>query len=1799
MKDTCKSWLQVLTACLGLSATSWAQIPELPGLDSGPDTTSSGQDYGSVRMGGGDFSASAVAPPQTIAPTNYHPDPYGGTAPPMFADSMVPSDESVGFAMTRPDDQILFRVGRVNIDQYGIQEGFTNINAFIPTVFDSDRSLWWLNPRVNITDSGEGTANVGLGYRTYIPEDDRVYGASMWWDYEGGQIGTYHSLGGSFESIGRFVSMRFNFDLPIGTQNTIVGISDAGTPRFDGNNIVIDRQVTTESALQEYDFEIATPMPLLGDFGFDVGVGVYYLKSDTDSTPGVSLRTQAQVTRDFYINGILTNDDIFDTNFSLNFELTLPGKSPAQWFRRRPVSESLTASVLRRYRVPVNYADETISEVAMSPIDPDKPISIAIIDPNKLTPGTGSFSDPFMSVLDYESQTDMIKSDFDLIFVRARTDETDTNLNTTISLFDNQALLGDGGLLNGTSAYFPTSNFGMLQVPGATTGPAPLLTNSGAPGMDVITLADSNYVANFNIDAGMTADGIAGVGIDGFELRNLNIDNAITGIDIISDTSAATGLTVEDFGFIGNTVINGGGFGSNEGISIVQTAGTLDLLISENEVSGFLGEDANENGILDSGEDVDGDTALDSGAGISVVADGGTIVMDDILAGVPTGMFDNLTTGNTTGIVTIADNGGTMDVALIGNESSNNVGVNGAGWLAIGEDSGSLNINFATQNIFRENAGDGVRFIARDMGSLISPEPDDLTGTGFVLNTITDNGGNGVQLLADNAVLEAFIGAEGSGNTISRNGSVQRIANIVDCVGSGVLLTTMNGGVINGAIDGNVIRNNVQAGIQIAPDMGLVDLDSISGNIIVNTGFDLQGNPYAVECEDGDALVYAPSNGGTFNVGEFIGNTISNNRGAIIRVGGDGGIIDLGVIEDTVFDLRTAGTAGILFDADNATITGVLRNNMFIGSTTNADLTFGVGGEIRGGTLDLVIEDNLFDSLADAGIGFILTESDDRPAPGTGTPAVGDAVEASLIITGNQIISTRVGDNDAFDGSAISLHVNGRETDSLFGQNDFDGDGVPDATTIPLPDGSDVTTTVQPAAILEAAISGNLIGDLDDIALGNAGAGIDIQVTGDGAISDLAAVSSTIDNPILTGMIIGEAPGTSFEMNIIANNQQDGIRVRREDSGIIDNFRIDGNVIQNNQEDGIDIVGENNGIPYGVEEILDFEIHNNQILSNGFLSERQMGVVSGTGIGTAGRGIQLRADAGVVELFNISNNIISGNRMGGIEARTFTDTHIFVGGGRDVSTSINGGDEGIIYGTWELNTVTDNGYLVRENENGNGIADLVVEGHGIALGRVDFMDPDNPSDITEGFNNGGALVPDFTGDGVPDLPLLTVQDNVIAGNAEDGLHIYLDKDQTFAVQAQENRTTRINILRNDIVDNGEDGLNVNTPLASNSIINVDENLIARNGVFSGVFTVDQAGGNTVAIIGDGIEIFNAGGVTNTITVTNNRVLQNNGRGVNILNSEVGYLVADFDRNNISSNEREGFYMVNAPLETTVLAVSGLPQGSTRTGYTADSWLPDFDSNHEMYTYGRQGAGNLGAAGNTVPDIIAPFMVDWVNNVIGPGSVTDLTFTSNIVDNNGGVVADADGEDNYSTLGGFVMRTGTAGTQDTSPTSVPIPFFTGGVRAEVADNRFSGNFGRDFMLDGFVATEPPNVTPVPDPLIRIDLQFRNNRGGSIDVSGQNFSVFYNNTAPALAGGNQTRPNPPFNNAGVLRDATVNLGLVGALGPFPGFGTPTLRIEADGSAPDAFGNFIGNNEFNLIYSDFNFDWLTVPVGTLPVP
>ncbi len=749
---------------------------------------------------------------------------------------------------------------------------------------DYDNNLWFINPRATITDDSSGGASVTIGKRFYVPEEDRVYGASLSWDYDAGHVGNFNQFGGSFEAIGRYLQWRFNFSLPVGQQKHTYN-PVMGNPFFLDDNIAFVETRSVERAYEQYDLEAAMPMPYLGRHGVTFGIGPYFLNGNGQQDSwGVSTRAEMQVTEDVWANVQVTSDDIFGAKAFLNFEFTLPNGMPRQVASQLPVRDWMTQSVRRNYRVVTETELETRDMLFLNPKD-GLPIEVAHIDPNLMAAGTGDVLTPYMSVAEYMAVPMGTRADDDIIFVRRRADGTDTNLNTTITLLDCQRLLGDG------TVHTFDSTLGTFPLPGFTPGPAPLLTNSDPGvilGTPVVTLAHGNEVSGFTIDATDSADGIFGMSIDGFNINRNTFMNVVNGVVITSDTTPATGLPLEDYGIVSMNTFTGDGFGSIDGVRITHTAGIIDLLIADNTVTGFAGEDANGdgmlepsedtiivngmldpgedtnfNGILDLGEDADGDGLLDQGRGIVVINTGGTINADDPTSMMtPTGIVRNTVTASGTGIQLIGTAGSVTNLVIDANTitgSTNGTTDMAGNFLAAGLDvraagaGTTVDIDSVTGNVVTGGAGDGASFVSTGTAALTFADPTMMGVPVVTANTFDTNAGHGATFEADGpgstTAIESVVGntfntngQDGAnfearaGGTVTldlfqgntANGNTEDGVSVVS-TGTGSTATFAIGGLMPG--EGNTTTGNGDDGISVtADDMGMAT-GSILGNV--------------------------------------------------------------------------------------------------------------------------------------------------------------------------------------------------------------------------------------------------------------------------------------------------------------------------------------------------------------------------------------------------------------------------------------------------------------------------------------------------------------------------------------------------------------------------------------------------------------------------------------------------------------------------------------------------------------------------------------------------------------------------------------------------------------------------------------------------------------------------------------------------------------------------------------------------------------------------------------------------------
>lgn len=955
----------MVAVCLGLASPTRAELFVVPGGSPFDEESRYGQfeisgDAGSARLGG-----SASGSVRSIPESQYRPEIQQAQAefspPPMGANPLDPSyfasppssPGGVGFAsMASENKQPFWRLGRTNLDQYGYDGGYTNFNVLVPLLGSPDDALTWINPRINVTDYGVAAANIGAGIRKYNADRDRVYGASIWWDWDDGHVRAFNQVGGSFESIGNYYSLRGNFGIPVGETE---GFSHAtvGTPDFVGHNIAAQVTRYFDNAMKSFDIEMATPMPGIGKYGFEWGLGVYHLTGENIDTTGGSARLQAQISENLWMNGIYTYDDMFQSLFSLNFEYTFGKGLPRRFFRRAPVQSYMTQSVQRRYRIPVGKTSSNSYQNAQDPNGVE--ITIAYIDPNAGggAGGDGTIENPYQSLDAYE--TSGRSDEFQIIFVYREDGSTTGRLDTGITLVDGpagsytgQRLFGEVDLpaaqLPLTEAWFPgydaplaVNIIDRLRTTSGLGGARPTLSNSAGVGgnEDVIKIAgNSNEVFGFTIDGSDSGSGIVmapgTASTNGFYIHGNNFQNVVNGIDLVSDTSGPLGLAFDGLGVIAGNNITAGTAG-DYGIRIQHINGD-----GANALHLAVSNATNNNGAAEAGNLVTGfDATPGASAGIFILADGpdSAIVAAGTVA-TPAGtaypvqappiqagqIFTLGVSGNTvdesgTGIGMLADNGATITANINNNTVTNSTDVNGDGIAIQADNASTFNVITFNGNTSTGNAGNGVIVQAENASTIEFFNP--LLG-----NQFNDNAENGMFVDADGAGSEIIFAGIGDGTAENANQFNENDEN-------GLSLNAEASGTItfSSPISGNEFNGNGDNGLLATANNGTIEGaigSTTSGNTFNNNGFGTgTGAGIAIFGNGAGTILNLPilnntvngnaGNGITFSVTDMTQEEIWIQGNTIVGNGGDG--IWVNGVNSTITNLLIVGNPDIRSNA--------------------------------------------------------------------------------------------------------------------------------------------------------------------------------------------------------------------------------------------------------------------------------------------------------------------------------------------------------------------------------------------------------------------------------------------------------------------------------------------------------------------------------------------------------------------------------------------------------------------------------------------------------------------------------------------------------------------------------------------------------------------------------------------------------------------------------------------------------------------------------------------------------------------
>ncbi|WP_171185406.1 inverse autotransporter beta domain-containing protein [Alienimonas chondri] len=1132
------------------------------------------------------MAQTGVAPPPPGV-SGFQPGPVPGGGQP-FTDPQGAFDEpnAPSPLFLAPDSPFRMR-GRLEShagDGRGYDNGYTRANVFVPWLLADRNSLFFLDAGgFGSYDHGAGM-NIGMGARRYFGGLDQIVGTNLWFDLDGDfdEDITFARLGLGVEAIGNTLSFRGNAYIPLNDEEEV--FSNLSNPAFVGNRITITQTDVNQLSYGGVEGEVGGPLPLLGQYGANGFVGLYAVThSDAEDAIGVSSRLDWRVNEGLSVGGQVTSDDVFGTNVWATLSLATPQGSwydftRSGWFRQPSVYETLDSSVVRQHRAMRTIQVEESQDNLQNADGTD--ILVCHINPNAAG-GDGTVENPYGSFSPLLGANNCLDGNCDIVRVIASSAATTLVTNGPVNLSPNQQLLSSAERQFITATFRGTQS--SFELPGFTGGVRPTLRNGFSTPSYVIGLNDNNVVSGFTIDGtdGTGAprhDGIISIGdCAGLpaDFNTLASHRAITSFDINRNTflNVRDGVDIEHVG-------NGTG---------VFRGNTL----TGNGVAGLLPGDPGFN---------------ISGAGFDVEALGGSL---QLIAANNTirGFYGEDVNRNG-----VQDVGEDFAFPLTPTEGAGVVN-EGFGIRVAALNGSTVNSTLSGNTVTDNETG-------------VSLESDGSTQTARLTgNTVSDSVGRtaGVELLADNG---ATLSAALSGNTVENNGLAPTAANLLPNntfdpnLGSQILaqidgdLTGTGGSTLNLNLQDNTISSTTAGS-----DMVLVDANGLAANPST-VNFVGQGNTLTGRAPQLATVVggLAPS-----PYPERIGGMIFEIENATLNA-------QIGGLADGDGNTITqAAGAGIAVVASGGPATNV---NLRIESNVIADTTFdevnipitnpGGGGPVVPGQTGSAITTAEFDDL------FVAQNNTNQQTPYQGdgiyVRTTGQATMDGAVINRNVVTGATAGP-PAGPGDGIQVVAAG----SSVVTNLLIGDPGP-------PGGNGNVVTGNASGILvrrqdSATVDGTRI--IDNVALGNAVAGVTLQGVGDASDEfDVLVANNNLsgNNRIIGGVGFDDRAGLRVENgsqnivrldvnnNVIRGNGSDGI--------LLTNSSIDGTLLRNPLTDAASIRGT---------------INNNDISDNASYGIHSVAV---TGDNTLG-GLT-RAEAAAADELFVADNSIVGNGLAGV-----------------------------------------------------------------------------------------------------------------------------------------------------------------------------------------------------------------------------------------------------------------------------------------------------------------------------------------------------------------------------------------------------------------------------------------------------------------------------------------------------------------------------------------------------------------------
>ena len=797
-------------------------------------------------------------------------------------------------------------------------------DLLLPVWNPGGTGLLFLNPRTAVVDHDEEEANLGVGYRQWLPKLDLILGANLYYDYRDTGSFNYDQWGFGLELLSPWIDARANYYDPDDkrrriaseTQTTVSQSSRTSSswsaPYADDHEVLQDyvttRILTTttltktfeqyEQALGGYDWELGLRLPIRSaDLEARLFGGYYDFDRDFGAAArGWKTRAEVRVRSSLYLDaGLYENKDLTGSDWFAGARWSTPldlgqlakGRNPFGSAKARlrgeprAMSARLTEMVLRDPQIRLEQSKFlenpalTTEQVARTTAKDRDPVvllpDVQFVYGDAAPAGDGSAAAPFTGIQQAASAVFGTRN----VYVLNASAPYEEN----VVLLPGTTLWGSGVLIPGFDGQFFGSGIAPV-VDGMDRGPT-------------VTMVDNTAIQGFQIQN--TYQGLAPVLYEG-PVANAVAIRDVSRVGILGDNAAHL--------IIQNNVIAG-----NETGVYIERLGDFDLLFANNAVAnnsdphdyGADGFDRSASGLEIYGEGSSGtfDVSIvnsvfggNAGAGAlidaanydaSVVAVQDSDFLQNAFSGLALFQWDTADAQALLDTVRADDNGD--DGVLV---------VQNASGAALTQVSGSTAAG---------NAASGLVVVQLE-SELAQADVGDTTADG--------NAASGIELIQAENVLATVRVADStaSGNTEAGLVTIQDGAELAlaaiggmqaDGNGAGIVVQQLDVGVALANVSGSDANDNVGPGIQLAQDstgasVGIVGMpDGLAASIddlADLVGFELPAEiaPFFVPAggvsatgNGGDGVDSQIQSAGLFALSGLFDVTANNNAGAGVQ----------------------------------------------------------------------------------------------------------------------------------------------------------------------------------------------------------------------------------------------------------------------------------------------------------------------------------------------------------------------------------------------------------------------------------------------------------------------------------------------------------------------------------------------------------------------------------------------------------------------------------------------------------------------------------------------------------------------------------------------------------------------------------------------------------------------------------------------------------------------------------------------------------------------------------------------------